>query len=652
VKIFCSTHPFGSVNTKPLEILKQNNIDIELNPYGRKIIPEELKIHLSDKSGLIAGTEKLNKEVLDCAPDLRIIARVGIGIDDIDFEETNRRGILVTYTPEAVSQAVAELTIGNMLNLARSIPQIHIGMKSGKWSRIIGFEIFNKKIGIIGFGRVGKRVAKMLQGFSCKILVNDISPDEEMGSMYHVQFCSKEEIFQNADIITLHVPKTTLTINLIDGKVLSSMKKSAFLINTSRGGIVNEEDLYYALKMGEIAGAAVDVYEIEPYVAGRLHELDNILLTCHSGSCSKEARYLMELGAAEEIVRFNNSQPLLFPVPEDLIKMEQTKLVIPVNAEWHEIINQSKENQDESYKIYRKKWGQYPAHSIVGPYPLNLDIELVYNHANVLDPVDIYLSSSSKKTSFMDWDLVMKIVDDLESTTDGVAVSFGFRGNSLYYPQITEALEAVKNIGSVETRISTISSYHNDKLMRNLIEKGLDTLNFYVAYHGSYNNPTKNEVEELERISRSLDNIRRHKAFLGTNYPRIRIFTDMDLSNENEIDEFARFWSHWADVVAVVDKSIKSSTNSFSNRNIKWACSRLWQRMVVTFDGEIIVCNYDFEGKFKLGSFPNTSISDAWNSEKMNWIRKMHRSNKSNELEPCRSCVFRSIEISKLLTTS
>ena len=393
-------------------------------------------------------------------------------------------------------------------------------MKAGKWDRTIGFEIFKKKIGIIGFGRVGQRVARMLQGFSCEILVNDISPDEEIGSRYHVQFCSKEEIYQNADIITLHVPKTPLTINLINEKVLTSMKKTASLINTSRGGIVIEEDLYYALKTGEIAGAAIDVYEIEPYIGGRLCELDNIILTCHSGSCSQEARYLMELGAAEEIVRFKNSQPAMIPVPADLIKMEQAKLVVPINAEWHEIINRSNENKAENYKNYRKKWGQYPAHSIVGSYPLNLDIELVYNPVlNATNPNDIYFSTPIKNTSFMEWDLFMKIIDDMDSVSDDMAISFGFRGDSLYYPKIAEAFDVVKNIGSVETRISTSSSFHDIKLIEDIIEMGFDTLNFYITYHGSYSNIKKNDMEELGRISQNLDHIRRKKVFLGTHNP-------------------------------------------------------------------------------------------------------------------------------------
>ena len=124
----------------------------------------------------------------------------------------------------------------------------------------------------------------------------------------------------------------------------------------------------------------------------------------------------------------------------------------------------------------------------------------------------------------------------------------------------------------------------------------------------------------------------------------------MDLSNEEEINQFATFWSYWADVVAVIDKSIDSRTNKFFNRNIKWACSRLWQRLVITHKGEIVVCSYDFKRQFELGSFPNTTISRAWNSEKMNWIRDIHMKNRSNEIDPCRNCAFRMIEINKLLT--
>ena len=154
MKVFVSTHPFGSVNPEPLHLLAGHGVDVELNPYGRKITIEELRKHLCDKDALIAGTERINDGVLACAPNLKLIARVGIGLDNIDFDATSCRGILVTYTPEAVSEAVAELTVANMLNLARRIPEINATVKSRGWNRLIGFELAGKTIGIIGFGRV------------------------------------------------------------------------------------------------------------------------------------------------------------------------------------------------------------------------------------------------------------------------------------------------------------------------------------------------------------------------------------------------------------------------------------------------------------------------------------------------------------------
>ena len=228
-KVFVSTQPFASISPEPLDILAEHNLSIELNQYGRKITQQELKVHITGKHALIAGTEKIDKSVLDCCPDLKIIARVGIGLDNISFDEVKRRGILLTYTPQAVSQAVAELTVANMLNMARWIPQIHMAMKAGKWSRLIGFELAGKKIGIIGFGRVGQRVAKMLQGFSCELLVNDIAFDEEAGSRYGVRFCTKEQIYTEADIITLHVPRTQLTMGMVDKSVFKQMRNDTCL---------------------------------------------------------------------------------------------------------------------------------------------------------------------------------------------------------------------------------------------------------------------------------------------------------------------------------------------------------------------------------------------------------------------------------------
>lgn len=647
-KIFVSTHPFGAINPEPLDILIKNNIQVELNPYKRKIGPQELKDHLSDKAGLIAGTEKLNKDTFDYAPDLKIIARVGIGLDGIDFGEVNKRDILLTYTPEAVTQAVAELTVANMLNLARLIPQIHMGMKSGKWNRIIGFQIAGKKIGIIGFGRVGQRVAKMLQGFSCEIFANDITPDEEIGSQYHVRFCSKEEIYKTADIITLHVPKTPLTMNLIDEKVLSTMKKTACLINTSRGGIVNENDLYIALKNRDISAAAIDVYEMEPYIAGRLCELDNIILTCHCGSCSKEARYFMELEAANEIVRYFNGKPPLFPVTKDLMKIERAQRVVPINAEWHELLNKSEENRSEKYKLYRKRWGQYPTYSIVGPYPLNIDIELINNKTSKKErQIDCMFSPTSKASCYMDIEIFNRIIDEFKTITEPTAIKLGFRGDPLYHPDFLEILEFTKVAGSIETIISTKGDLLNDDLIKNFIEKKLDVLNIFIGSSDPFKIKKNNASAKMEELCYKFDRIRHYKALAGATYPKLRIFTETDLTNNIDMVEFTKFWSHWADVVAVVDK-VEKNMKAILNRKIKWACSRLWQRLVITYEGKFVVCNYDIEEKYVIGKFPEMSIKEAWNSEKMNRMRKIHQNNRSHEIDPCLNCDFRNIEMSKL----
>ena len=652
MKIFCSTYPFASVSDEPKEILERNGIELEVNPYGRKITRDELKKHLADKSGLIAGTEILDASIFDCAPNLKIIARVGIGLDGIDFKEVNKRKILVTYTPDAVSQAVAELTVANIINLARRIPQVHLDMKHGKWNRYIGFEIANKKIGIIGFGRVGQRVAKMLQGFSCELLVNDITPDEEIGSLFGVTFCSKEKIVQQADIITLHLPKTPITYNLVDDRFLGNMKNNACIINTSRGGIINEEDLYIALKNKSIGGAAIDVYEIEPYIAGRFCELDNTILTSHSGSCSQEARYLMELGAAQEILQYKLSQPPINPVPEDLILVERSKLVVPINAEWHEIINRTADSQNDRYNNYRKKWGQYPAHSIVGPNPLNIDIELVYNeNEGFTNPSEFTFSQPTVNSKHMDWSLFKYLMEEIKISKSEMAVTLGFRGDPVYYNKILAAIKELKKTNSVETRLSTNGDFRDEKnLMENILKTGIDTLNLYVGYKGSYKKLNKKNIDYLLKISKNIEFIRMQKLLLGITKPRIRVFTDMELSDLDEVSEFSDFWGKGADVVAVIDRSKRKEKNYRLDKNVKWVCSRLWQRLMIAFDGTILACNYDFKGQLELGKYPETTIESAWNGNKLNLLRELHLKNSSHEINACRNCEFRHTELNKLLT--
>lgn len=188
-------------------------------------------------------------------------------------------------------------------------------MRGGVWHRFIGRRLSELTVGVIGVGRVGKRVIQHLQGFAPKILANDLSPDDEFGALHQLHWVDKETIYKEADVITLHLPLTPTTRNLIGSREIAQMKPEAVLINTSRGGMVNEHDLAVALKAGWLAGAALDVFAQEPY-SGELVAVENCLLTCHMGSMSRDCRARMELEATEEAIRYLKGEPLRLLVPE------------------------------------------------------------------------------------------------------------------------------------------------------------------------------------------------------------------------------------------------------------------------------------------------------------------------------------------------
>ena len=222
------------------------------------------------------------------------------------------------YTPDAPAPAVAELTIGLMLSLLRGICLADRNMHNGKWYRIFGKRLSECTVGLIGIGRIGKLVIKHLMGFAPhKILVNDLIIDEKFKNYYskQLEWTDKESIYRKADIISLHVPLTTLTNNLITKQEISLMKPTAVLINTSRGGIVNEEDLANALSKSLINAAAIDTFIQEPYY-GELTKLANCILTSHMGSMSVDCRYQMELAATQEVIRFLKGEPLQNLVPD------------------------------------------------------------------------------------------------------------------------------------------------------------------------------------------------------------------------------------------------------------------------------------------------------------------------------------------------
>jgi len=299
-KVLITTVPFGDQNRYPLDLLEKEAISYLINPFGKKLTEGELITLVSDCEVIVAGTEPITKRVMAEAKNLKMISRVGIGLDSVDLVAAQKRGIAVSYTPDAPAPAVAELTIGLMYSLLRHTHESNIQLHHGNWKRFFGKRLVNCTIGIIGMGRIGIMTSKHLKALGVsKIICNDINEN----SIEDVEYVSKDELYKSSDIITLHVPLTAQTKNMITRKEINSMKDDVYLINTARGGIINEEDLSIALKDCKIAGAAIDVFEDEPY-HGDLTKYDTCVLTSHMGSMSIDCRTKMEIEATEEAVRF------------------------------------------------------------------------------------------------------------------------------------------------------------------------------------------------------------------------------------------------------------------------------------------------------------------------------------------------------------
>ena len=316
-KVLITTVPFGERNRLPLDLLEHNNIDYTINPLNKKLTEEEVIEMVADFDVIIAGTESITKKVFNNASNLKMISRVGIGLDSVDLLEAKKQSVTVSYTPDAPAPAVAELTIGLMLTLLRSVQLSNMEMHNGKWHRFFGRRLSEVTIGIIGIGRIGAGVLQHLQGFgSPKILVNDISYDNNLDKKFNIEWLDKETIYQRADVITIHTPLTAQTKDMIKKEQLLSMKEDAIIINTARGGIINEQDLYEVMQDGHLSGAAIDVFNFEPY-NGKLKEISRCILTAHMGSMSVDCRTRMEIEATEEVVRFLTNQSLESVVPEE-----------------------------------------------------------------------------------------------------------------------------------------------------------------------------------------------------------------------------------------------------------------------------------------------------------------------------------------------
>lgn len=321
-KVFISTSPFGALCDSPLKLLHEFGLEVVQNPLGRRMKPGELAEYIGDADYLVAGTEQIDSEVLDSASNLKLIARVGIGLDGVDLLECKKRSILVSYTPDAPSPAVAELAVGSAVSLMRGIHLADRGLRNGNWNRLFGYRIGGSVVGIIGYGRIGKRVKILLESFGPrKILVCDKADSAFDLSDESIERVDRDYLLCNSDLVTLHLPLAPDTRHFLNSESLKLMKRGSFLVNTSRGGIVDERTLIELLREGHLRGAAIDVFEDEPYF-GDLREVANTIVTCHMGSMSMDCRRQMEIEAAREVVEFHlhNKQNQAVPESEYLMR--------------------------------------------------------------------------------------------------------------------------------------------------------------------------------------------------------------------------------------------------------------------------------------------------------------------------------------------
>jgi phosphoglycerate dehydrogenase-like enzyme len=276
----------------------------KLNLEGKRFSKDELISYIKDADGVIIGLELVDEEVLQLCPNLKIVSKYGVGLNNIDLDVCKNKNIAIGWTGGVNRLSVSEMTLGYMLMLARNLYVTSNQLKNGIWNKSGGFQLSGKTVGIIGIGFIGKDLIRLLKPFGCKILVNDIIDQDEYYNKNDLQKASKDEIFRNCDFVTIHTPYDESTKNMVNKEVLSSMKKSAFIINSARGGIIDEVALKFALQNNIIAGAAIDAYVEEPPSDKEFLSLENLICTPHIGGNAKEAVEAMGMSAIKHLVEF------------------------------------------------------------------------------------------------------------------------------------------------------------------------------------------------------------------------------------------------------------------------------------------------------------------------------------------------------------
>jgi D-3-phosphoglycerate dehydrogenase len=300
-KIFVALTTFAQYGREPIERLEQSGFEFAVNQLGRRLVKEEVIQYGRGCQGIIAGVEPYDADVIDAIPTLTCISRVGVGLDNIDLKRAKEKGLIICNTPDVVIQPVAEMAVAMMFDLLRRLSFHTLKMCAKQWTKKAGNMLCGKKVGILGLGRIGRRVAEMMRKLDLEVYGYDVQPDRAWAKDQGVILAGREDILSSVDILSLHVAHDPAHPFVLGAAEIAQMKPGAMLINLARGQFVDEQALYQALKDERLAGAALDVYSREPY-DGPLCELDSVILTPHVATLTKESRLQMEVEATANVI--------------------------------------------------------------------------------------------------------------------------------------------------------------------------------------------------------------------------------------------------------------------------------------------------------------------------------------------------------------
>ncbi len=302
MKVLVTPRSYGKTDSKVFEMLDASGVEVVRNDTGGILSKEQIIDLVKDCDGVILGVDPMDKDVIAAAPKLKAIAKYGVGVDNIDLDAAKSRNISVSRTVGANAEAVADYAMALIMAVARKTVDIDRRCRQGDWKKITTIDVSGATIGILGFGAIGRNVAKRAQGFDMTVLAHDPFWDEEYAASNNITRATPEEIYSKCDIISLHLPLLPDTCNMISTKQLAMMKKNVILINTARGGIIDEDALLSALEKGDIYGAGIDAFAHEPPTDPRWTQLENVVLGSHCAASTAGAALNMGRMATKNLL--------------------------------------------------------------------------------------------------------------------------------------------------------------------------------------------------------------------------------------------------------------------------------------------------------------------------------------------------------------